>query len=335
MSETNGRGASLVRKKKKRPQRSRMGKLKLKEVKLKRELKTTMNELKKNTQEQRKRQSLGTVKRQELANRSTIIRSKILRLKDEIDTRNFVKDDQENKRIQAKIGNSYASAARRHNRLLWMTAELERLKEDEEVIRAIANKDLGRETRRENEAERIDHILLEHRKTMAGKSRISATRFCHLSKELEDEAERREEHLEDVRDSLSKLGVETPQEKLEKADGLAHKYDMMSELRNLAHGQMISRQHKNSYWRINPPYRRKPKKMVHVRRGYAREFYEQKVDMVKARDMNEVKSTKTGEEKTNEDEEMNRFKMSSGRTISVKKMKDYIPPGMSLTPVEC
>lgn len=328
-----GTRTSVTVKKKKRP-RTRIERLKLKEVNLRRDLKSTLNEIKEDTQKRGNQESLGTIERQKLANRSTIIRSKLLRLQDEIETRNYVKDDKESKHIRSKIEDRYAFAARKHNRLLRMTAELERLKQDEEAVRVIANDELGLERRELNRAKSVNASLVDQRK-LAGRTRISTTSFRHSTKKLDDAAEEREERLEDVRDSLSKLGIETPRQKIEKADGLEHKYDMTREIRNLAHGQMISRLHKNSYWRINPPYRRKRKTVAHVRRAYARDFYEDKVDIKKARNANVVSPRKEVlEQMKKEGDELTRFKMLSGRTISVKKMKDFTPPGMTLTTVE-
>ena len=337
MAELNGKATNVgTKKKKKRRPKTRIDRLKLKEVTLRKELKETLKEIKTDTKKRGTEDTLTTVERQKLANRSTVIRSKIIRLQDEVGTRSYVNDDKASKHIRAKIENRYQLAARKHNRLLKMTAELEKIKEDEETIRTIANDDLGLETRRENVHGDVDTFLVERRKTFAGISRISGTSLSHSTTEQEAERDEREEHFEHVRESLSKLGVETPREKLEKAQALEQKYDMTREMRNLVHGQMISRPHKNSYWRINPPYRRTKKQVIHVRKSYVRNFYENKIDMVKAKDVEELSPRKEtvflGKPK---DEEVNRFKMSSGKTISVNKMKDYTPPGMNLTPVEC
>ena len=107
-------------------------------------------------------------------------------------------------------------------------------------------------------------------------------------------------------------------------------------MRNLAHGQMISRQNKNSYWRINPPYRKERKNVVHVRRAYAKEFYEDRIDIMQARDKNVVtpRTEVLKDIKTKQENELGRFTMLSGRTISMRKMKDFTPPGMKLSPLE-
>lgn len=336
MAELNGKATNVGMKKKNRRQpKTRIGRLKLKEIKLRKELKETLKDIKTDTKKRGTEDSLTTVERQKLANHSTVIRSKIIRLQDEVGTRSYVKDDKASKHIRARIENRYQMAARKHNRLLKITAELEKIKEDEETIRAIASDELGLETRRDTVHEDVDKPLVERRKTFAGMSRISGTGLSRSTTELEAEQDEREDHYERVRESLSKLGVETPGEKLKKAQALEQKYDMTREMRNLVHGQMISRPHKNSYWRINPPYRRKRKQVVHVRKSYVRNYYENKINIVRAKDMEELSPRKETVFEKPKNDEVNRFKMSSGRTISVNKMKDYTPPGMNLTPVEC
>lgn len=322
---------------KKKPAPSKIRRLEIQEAKLRRELKDTLKDISVDTKKRGEEDYLGVVERQKLANRSVDIRSKLLRLQDEIGTREIVKEDRDSKDIRKRIQERYAAAARRHNKLLWTTVELERMKEDESAIRAIAKDDLGLQTRQKPEdISPIDAYTTDNRKIASATSRISMSSLRHSTQELDFKALEKHEHLEHVRESLSSLGLHSPRDQLHKADGLKHKYDLTREMRNLTHGQMISRQNKNSYWRINPPYRRERKNVVHVRRAYAKDFYEDRIDIMKARDTNIVtpRTEILKKIKSKEEDELGRFKMTSGRTISVKKMKDFAPPGMKLSPLE-
>ena len=323
------------KKKIKRP-KTIVERLELKEAKLRRDLKATLNEISEDTKEHRTTgETRGRAERQKLANRSIIIRSQLMRLQDEIETRNYVTEDKSSKQVRTRIRDRYANAARKHHRLLKMTIELEKLKQDIEDIRLIANDDFGRQEREGYEL--YENVSLsERRKNGAEITRIATTQFRHSTVELDENAEARCDHLEGVRESLSQLGVETPREKLDMADGLEHKYDFTRELRNLAHEQMLSRHQRNSYWGIIPPYRRKRKKVEHVRKRYVRNFYEDRVDMDKAKKM---KGERPKKGMVVRKKEATGFTMSSGETISLSKMKHLTPPGMDLvseiTPIEC
>lgn len=321
---------------KKKPAPSRIQSLQIKEAKLRRELKDTLNEISEDTKKRGQEDYLGLVERQKLANRSIDIRSKLLRLQDEIGTRETIKEDRGSKDVQKRIQERYEAAAKRHNRLLWTTIELERLKKDENAIRAIAKDDHGLQTRQKEDVSLIDADTLDSRKISSATSRISTTSLRHSTQELDLKRMEKEEHLEHVRECLSSLGLHSPSDQLHKADGLKHKYDLTREMRNLAHGQMISRSHKNSYWRINPPYRRERNSLVHVRKAYVKDFYEDRIHIMKARDQT-VFSSRTEVSKNikkKEEDELGRLKMTSGRSISMKKMKDFTPPGMKLSPLE-
>jgi hypothetical protein len=321
---------------KKKPAPSKIKSLEIKEAKLRRELKDTLKEISEDTKKRGEDDYLGVVERQKLANRSVDIRSKLMRLQDEIGTREVIKEDRSSKEVRNRIRDRYAAAARRHNKLLWATVELERMKEDENAIRAIANDELGLQSRQNEETSPIDDRTVDSRKICSATSRISTSSLRHATDEQDFKALERQNHLEHVRESLSSLGLHSPREQLQKADGLSHKYDLKLEMRNLAHGQMISRQNKNSYWRINPPYRRVRKNVVHVRRSYAKDFYEDKIDIMQARDNSVFTPRKEvlKDMKTKQEDDTGRFTMTSGRTISVKKMKDFTPPGMKLSPLE-
>ena len=315
---------------------SKLRRLEIQEAKLRKELKETLKEISVDTKKRGKDDSLDVVGRQKLANRSVDIRSKLLRLQDEIGTREVIKEDRDSKAIKTRIRERYAAAARRHNKLLWTTVELERMKEDENAIRAIANDELGIQTRQNQDVSPIDPRTIDKREISSATSRISTSSLRHSTQELDFKALDRHEHMEQVRESLSSLGLHDPSDQIEKADGLKRKYDLTREMRNLAHGQMISRGNKNSYWRINPPYRRERKNVVHVRRAYAKEFYEDRIDIMQARNKGIVtpRTEVLKDIKKKEGDEMARFKLVSGRTMSVKKLKDFTPPGMKLSPIE-
>ncbi len=321
---------------KKKPAPSKIKRLEIKEGRLRRELKDILKEISDDTKKRGEDDYLGVVERQKLANRSIDIRSKLLRLQDEIGTREIIKEDRDSKDIKRRVKDRYAAAARQHNRLLWTTVELERMKKDENAIRAIANDDLGLKTRRNEDISCVDDCTVDSRKIASATSRISTSSLRHSTEELDFKAMEKQEHLEYVRESLSSLGLHSPRDQLHKADGLKQKYDLTREMRNLAHGQMISRQNKNSYWRINPPYRRERKDVVHVRRAYTKDFYEDRIDVMQARDkaIFTPRREVLKDMKSKEEDELGRFKMISGRTISVKKMKDFTPPGMKLSPLE-
>ena len=321
---------------KKKIAKSKIERLQIKEAKLKRELKGTLKEISEDTKKRGQEDYLGLVERQKLANRSIEIRSKLLRLQDEIGTREIIKEDRDSKDVKKRIQERYEDAARRHNRLLWTTFELERLKKDENAIRAIAKDELGLQTRQEEVVSPIDLVTLDNRKISSATSRISTASLRHSTQELDLKGFEKQEHMEHVRESLSSLGLYNPTDQLHKADGLKHKYDMTREMRNLAHGQMISRGNKNSYWRINPPYRREQNKVVHVRKAYVKDFYEDRIHIMKARDQTIFSSRADVSRgiKKKEENEPGRFTMASDRSISMKKLKDFTPPGMKLSPLE-
>ena len=321
---------------KKKPAPSKIKRLKIKETKLRRELKDTLNEISADTKKRGQEDYLGLVERQKLAKRSVDIRSKLLRLQDEIGTREVIKEDRNSKDVQKRIQERYEAAARRHNKLLWTTIELERLKRDENAIRAIAKDDLGLETRQKEDVSLIDADTLDKREISSATSRISTASLRHSTQDLHLKRLEKQEHLEHVRESLSSLGLHSPSDQLHKADELKHKYDLTREMRNLAHGQMISRNNKNSYWRINPPYRRERNNVVHVRKAYVKDFYEDRIHIMKARDQTGFTSREEVARnlKKKEEDELGRFKMTSGRSISMKKLKDFTPPGMKLSPLD-
>ena len=245
---------------KKKPAPSKIKNLEIKEAKLRRELKDTLKEISDDTKKRGEDDYLGVVERQKLANRSIDIRSKLLRLQDEIGTREVIKEDRSCKEVRNRIKERYAAAARKHNKILWTTVELERMKDDENAIRAIAQDELGLETRQNEEISPVDDHTVDCRKISSATSRISTSSLRHSTNEQDFKALERQDHLEHVRESLYSLGLHSPRDQLPKADGLSRKYDLKREMRNLAHGQMISRQNKNSYWRINPPYRKESRK---------------------------------------------------------------------------
>ena len=321
---------------KKKPAPSKIKNLEIKEAKLRRELKDTLKEISDDTKKRGEDDYLGVVERQKLANRSIDIRSKLLRLQDEIGTREVIKEDRSCKEVRNRIKERYAAAARKHNKILWTTVELERMKDDENAIRAIAQDQLGLETRQNEEISPVDDHTVDCRKISSATSRISTSSLRHSTNEQDFKALERQDHLEHVRESLYSLGLHSPRDQLHKADGLSRKYDLKREMRNLAHGQMISRQNKNSYWRINPPYRKERKNVVHVRRAYAKEFYEDRIDIMQARDKNVVtpRTEVLKNIKTKQENELGRFTMLSGRTISMRNMKDFTPPGTKLSPLE-
>ncbi|XP_028413987.1 uncharacterized protein LOC114536846 [Dendronephthya gigantea] len=316
---------------------SRIRRLEIQEAKLRRELKGTLKDISKDTKSKKGGEEghLDGVERQKLANRSVDIRSKLLRLQDEIGTREVIKQDKITKDVRTRIQESYSTAARKHSKLLWTTINLERMKEDENAIRAIAGADAGLETRKRKVTSPVERYVLDRREISSATSRISASSMRHSTEDLDYKALDRREHLEHVRESLSTLGLHSTRDQLQKADGLQNKYDATREMRNLTLGQMISRSNKNSYWRINPPYRRKRGKVAHVRRAYAKDFYENKIDMTEARDKNIVtpRTEVLKDLRQKEEDELGRFTMSSGRTMSMRKMKGFTPPGMKLSPL--
>lgn len=316
---------------------SRIRKLEIQEAKLRRELKGTLKDISKDTKSKKSGEEghLDGVERQKLANRSVDIRSKLLRLQDEIGTREVIKQDKISKDVRTRIRESYAAAARKHSKLLWTTINLERMKQDENAIRAIASADGGFQTRQRELTSPVDTFVLDRRQISSATSRISASSMRHSTEDLDYKELDRREHFELVRESLSSLGLHSTREQLHKADGLKKKYDATRELRNLTLGQMISRSNKNSYWRINPPYRRKRGQVAHVRRAYAKDFYENRIDMTEARDKDVVtpRAEVLRDLRQKEEDATGRFTMSSGRTMSMQKMKGFTPPGIKLSPL--
>lgn len=317
-----------------KPPPSKIRRLELQEAKLRRELKDTLKEISQDTKKRGEKDHLSRVQRQKLANRSVEIRSKLFRLQDEIGTRKIVKEDRGSKQLGTRIQQRYAAAAKRHNQLLRKTIEMQRMKEDELAIRAIGEGKLSLLTRQNDRTSLpTETDTTKTRKIASAVSTISSSSL-RQTRELDFTALDQQEHLEHVQKSLSSLGLNNPCDQFHKADGLRHKYELTRDMRNLAHGQMISRPNSNSYWRINPPYRQEKKKVLHVRRAYDKDFYEDKIDITKAK-ARDVLPTRSEAFKISvrrkEEDALGRFKMISGRTMSVQKMKNFTPPGMQLS----
>lgn len=367
----------------KRTHCSKIRTLKFQERKMRQELNDTMKEISEDTKKREKEDACLIVgERQKLANRFLDMHSKLLRIKDKRRRQEIMKNEESSKQVRSKIESSYANAASRHNRLLWTTVELQRMKDDESAIRKIAknndkqlqNKEKSMKQNNFNKTEVVQNSrstsamtmsvstngkesnentiqsilrkeesqfsrevkklspnrnMAEHRQVAFAPSSLPKSTMQYSTKEHDFVNLARNEHLERVQKSLSSMGLDDPRDQLHKADALKQKYDLTREMRNLAHGQMISRPNHNSYWKIVPPYRRPRKNFVHVRRPYVMKFYENKISMDKARD-NKVKPFLLNDHRFKDKNEVQMYKLASGRIVSTKRIEEFLPCKMKL-----
>lgn len=263
-------------KKKKKKKQTKLQALKTEKRKLQKDLKNTKEDILDDNERKSSPVYTSYENRQRLARTASETLSKLERLQGKIATKENTNKHKIQRTLSTKLKKRSIQADKQHNRLIKMTANLERMKLGEEELRA----EIAREVTKGEKMDTLPNAELNLRLPRIKSAdsaqwiNISAsTPECKIDSE-QDESPRPTSVL-----SESALQL-TPSEKGIVADKLAHKYDMTRELRNTIHEHMITRSYSFSYFNIIPPYKRKKPKPLKTKQVFNRLVYEDKIGVM-------------------------------------------------------
>ena len=293
--EGNEKYSGEEMKKKKKKKKSHLQVLKAEKKKLAKELKGTKKHI---LQDKKKKESEDYTpyeNRQRLARTTSDLQSKIQQIESKISTKKKVRKEKVNKSVNTKVKKKYIRADKQHKRLIKMTGRLERIKLDEENLRAEIAREPFRPERVEAPSRMSSAQSACSTSTSTSESQlpiIESGKWRRLS---------RNETLGSQLDTKIEGNVMRPQtaspipsqpevllqrrrlslhDKTIKADKLANNYELTRELRNTIHQHMISRAYSFSYLNIIPPYKRRKPKPQKSRQFFNRKVYEDKIAVV-------------------------------------------------------
>lgn len=263
-------------KKKKKKKQTKLQALKAEKRKLQKDLKNTKEDILDDNERKSSPVYTPYENRQRLARTASETLSKLERLQGKIATKENTNKHKIQRTLSTKLKKRSIQADKQHNRLIKMTANLERMKLGEEELRAEIARELTKKEKMDTLPNAELNLRLPRIKSADSAQWINisaSTPECKIDSE-QDESPRPTSVL-----SESALQL-TPSEKGIVADKLAHKYDMTRELRNTIHEHMITRSYSFSYFNIIPPYKRKKPKPLKTKQVFNRLVYEDKIGVM-------------------------------------------------------
>ena len=228
--------------------------------------------------------------RQKLARVAFVAVSKLQQVKGEIVTKEKENKQKFERQLSTKIKKKFVKVDKKHDRLIKMTSKLERMKINEDKLRAEITRGLNTEgaenanwlqdTEQEGAAE-ISNQLQNAEPSSLRLPRINSdsAEWIKLSTCIpECKVDSKKEDPRRSHSILSKSAIQmTLGKKKIVADKLAHKYKMTRELRNTIHEHMITRSYSISYFNIIPPYKHFQPKPQKSKKAFNRLVLENKI----------------------------------------------------------
>ena len=274
LDEKRGSGPKKVRKqrttKKRKP--TELQKLRAEKRRLSQELRITRKGINEDSKRKASENYSPFGNRNRLAKSTSELQSKMVQLENQIGRKESAKKDRKKKKVGTKLKKTLIAAGRQHEHILELSDKMVKIQLNEADLRGeIANDISARSS--------LSPISSRSSSARPGNSedwdRVpSATGSCADSEH--------EGGGEDEIRLVSGLGAYAPtlEEKIAKADKMAHNYAMTRELRNTIHEHMISRSYSHSYLSIIPPYKKKKEKPRKTKMFFNRNVYEDKITVL-------------------------------------------------------
>lgn len=301
-----------TKRKKRAKKKTQLQKMKTEKKKLIKEMKKVEKGIKEDNERKSSAEYSPYENRQRLARTTSEIHSKVKQLEGKLLVKEKLQRERVKKNYKTKIKTKTIKAGKQHKRLINMTSKLQNIKLDEEEIRDEIRRDRSLSSLSNNNTsscrsnsydmeplendsedkwvsisdqstcvESIDHVNDDDNNTSKD-SETTASRVSISSLEMAR-----------LHSSLSLTSGLSLEEKKEKAQKLARKYDFTRDLRNIIHEHMISRSYSYSYTNIIPPYKhRKPKPMKAPKQSYNRTIYEEKLNVLQYAQQRNKKNAK-------------------------------------------
>ena len=277
--ETPDSTTNSFQKKKKKKKQTKLQGLKAEKRKLQKDLKNTKENILDDNERKASPVYTRYENRQRLARTASETLSKLQQLEGKIATKEKTNKHKIQRKLSTKLKRRSIRADKQHNRLIKMTANLERMKMEEEELRAEIAREL---TEGEKKDILPDAELNPLRLPRIKSADVDSAQWINISASTpEYKIDSEQDESSRPTSVLSESALQlTPSEKRIVADKLAHKYDMTRELRNTIHEHMITRSYSFSYFNIIPPYKRKKPKPQKTKQVFNRLVYEDKIGVM-------------------------------------------------------
>ena len=292
--EGDGQGSSRGKKCRRAKKLTRMQLLKDEKRSLVKELKLTKKGIREDSQKKGSEDYTPYENRQRLARATSEIHTKLKQVDDRILSKEKKKKEKKKKSVTTRVKKTYIRADKQHKRLIKMTGRLERIKIDEEDLRA----EIAHDATRQESDDRDSRLGSARSETSVTSSSLNERqlpvielgKWKRLSTNETLESAQRDTKVEG---DLLRPKTVSPTNSVERevlierrrslhdktlrAEKLASNYEMTRELRNTIHQHMISRSYSFSYFNIIPPYKRPEPKPQKIKQSFNRNVYEDKI----------------------------------------------------------